>query len=88
MKRATVILDNDEGLHARPAAKFVQKANKYESEIEIEYRGSIVNGKSIIGIMSLGAFPGEKITIIANGSDENKAVEELTHFLEKGFKEL
>ncbi|MGO1468868.1 MAG: HPr family phosphocarrier protein [Tissierella sp.] len=88
MKKKTVILDNEEGLHARPAAKFVQKANKYESEIEIEFKGNIVNGKSIIGIMSLGAFPGEKISIIASGSDENKAVEELINFLKDGFKEI
>lgn len=88
MKRETVILDNDEGLHARPAAKFVQKANKYESEIEIEFNGNIVNGKSIIGIMSLGAFPGEEISIIANGTDEKKAVEELINFLKNSFKEI
>lgn len=88
MKRETIILDNDEGLHARPAAKFVQKANKYESEIEIEFGGNIVNGKSIIGIMSLGAFPGEKITVIANGTDENDAVKDLINFLQKGFKEI
>ena len=88
MKRETVVLDNEEGLHARPAAKFVQKANKYESEIEIEFKGNIVNGKSIIGIMSLGAFPGEKISVIANGSDEEKAVEELIGFLKGGFREI
>ena len=88
MKRETVVLDNEEGLHARPAAKFVQKANKYESEIEIEFKGNIVNGKSIIGIMSLGAFPGEKISVIANGSDEEKAVEELVDFLKGGFREI
>ncbi len=88
MKRETVVLDNEEGLHARPAAKFVQKANKYETEIEIEFKGNIVNGKSIIGIMSLGAFPGEKISVIANGSDEEKAVEELIGFLKGGFREI
>ena len=88
MQKRTIKLDNDEGLHARPAAKFVQKANKYESDVEIEFGGDIVNGKSIIGIMSLGAFPGEKISIIANGSDETKAVEELTNFLKNGFKEI
>lgn len=87
MKREIIVLDNEEGLHARPAAKFVQKANKYESEIEIEFNGNIVNGKSIIGIMSLGAFHGEQIAIIANGSDENKAVEELVYFLKNEFKE-
>ena len=88
MQRKTIILDNAEGLHARPAAKFVQKANKYESDIEIEFSENIVNGKSIIGIMSLGAFAGEKITVIANGTDERAAVEDLVNFLQNGFKEI
>ncbi len=88
MKRETIILDNEEGLHARPAAKFVQQANKYESDIEIEFSGNIVNGKSIIGIMSLGAYHGEKITIIANGVDEKKAIDELVDFLKNGFKNI
>ena len=88
MQKKTIKLDNDEGLHARPAAKFVQKANKYQSEVEIEFGGDIVNGKSIIGIMSLGAYPGENITIIANGTDEKEAVEDLISFLESGYKEI
>lgn len=88
MQRRTIKLDNDEGLHARPAAKFVQKANKYVSDVEIEFGGNIVNGKSIIGIMSLGAYPGENITIIANGTDEKEAVEELISFLKGGYKEI
>lgn len=88
MERKTIILDNDEGLHARPAAKFVQKANKYESDIDIEFSGNIVNGKSIIGIMSLGAYAGEKVTIIAKGKDEKKAVEGLIEFLKGGYKDI
>lgn len=88
MHKKTIMLNSDEGLHARPAAKFVQKANKYQSEIEIEFCGSRVNGKSIIGIMSLGAYPGENITIIANGVDEKKAVEDLINFLQSGYKEI
>lgn len=88
MEKETIILDNDEGLHARPAAKFVQKANKYDSEIEIEFCGSRVNGKSIIGIMSLGVYSGENITVIANGTDEKKAVEDLINFLQSGYKDI
>lgn len=88
MEIKTMLLDNDEGLHARPAAKFVQKANKYESDIEIEFCGDRVNGKSIIGIMSLGAYAGENLTIIANGQDEKKAVEDLISFLQSGYKEI
>ena len=88
MEIKTILLDNDEGLHARPAAKFVQEANKYESDIEIEFCGDRVNGKSIIGIMSLGAYAGENLTIIANGQDEKKAVEDLISFLQSGYKEI
>lgn len=88
MEKETIILDNDEGLHARPAAKFVQKANKYDSEIEIEFCGSRVNGKSIIGIMSLGVYSGENITVIANGTDEKEAVEDLINFLQSGYKDI
>lgn len=81
MEKITLKLNNPDGLHARPAALFVQQANKYESEIEIEFQGNKVNGKSIIGIMSLGAFHGEEITIIAKGIDEKEAIEGLTELI-------
>lgn len=88
MEEKTILLDNDEGLHARPAAKFVQKANRYKSDIEIEFIGNAVNGKSIIGIMSLGVYSGENITIRAKGVDEKEAVEGLINFLQSGYKEI
>lgn len=88
MIKEKVVLNNEEGLHARPAAKFVQKAHKYASDIEIEYEGNKVNGKSIIGIMSLGAYYKEEITLIIQGNDEKKAAEELVSFLENGFEEV
>lgn len=81
MEKITLTLTNPDGLHARPAALFVQQANKYESEIEIQYQGNKVNGKSIIGIMSLGAFHGEEISIIAKGIDEKKAIKELAELI-------
>lgn len=77
MRQVTVKLTNQSGLHARPAALFVKSANKYESDIELVYNGNKINGKSIIGIMSLGAFYGEEITIIAKGIDEDEAIVEL-----------
>ncbi len=86
MIKKSVTLTNPEGLHARPAALFVREANKYESNLEIESENRKVNGKSIIGIMSLGAFHGETITISANGSDAEEMVESLAKFLEKGFE--
>ncbi|NLY20737.1 MAG: HPr family phosphocarrier protein [Tissierellia bacterium] len=85
MREATVKLLNDEGLHARPAAIFVKTASKLSSDISIVYNGVSVNGKSIIGIMSLGAFNGEEITIQATGSDEEVAVKTLSKLVENNF---
>ena len=69
----TVTLKNEDGLHARAAALFVRTANKYSSEITLQAHGDSVNGKSIIGIMSLGAFCGEEVSISAVGVDEDEA---------------
>ncbi len=68
---------NKLGLHARPAALFVQIANKYDAQISVKKGGQIVNGKSIMGIMMLAASRGSKIFIIAKGDDAQQAVEEL-----------
>ncbi|MBC8586637.1 HPr family phosphocarrier protein [Paratissierella segnis] len=88
MEKITVKLTNPEGLHARPAALFVQAANKYSSDLELEANGKIVNGKSIIGIMSLGAFQGEDITMTAKGHDQKEMLEELKKLLEGGFNTI
>ncbi|NLW41109.1 MAG: HPr family phosphocarrier protein [Tissierellia bacterium] len=88
MIRRTVVLNNEIGLHARPAALFVQTANKFSSNVYIELDGKRVNGKSIIGVMSLGAFHGEEITLIVNGADEKEAIEELSKLIEHGLKDL
>ncbi|MGI5949678.1 HPr family phosphocarrier protein [Peptoniphilus sp.] len=85
MKSKSVVLNNEDGLHARAAALFVREANKFTSDINLEAHGEKVNGKSIIGIMSLGAFIGEEITIYADGVDEEEAVEKLTEIVEKEF---
>ena len=76
-----IVVKNKTGLHARPAAIFVQIANKYESEITIIKDDQEVNGKSIMGILMLAAEKGSRITIIADGSDAEKAVEELSEVL-------
>ncbi|NMB28167.1 MAG: HPr family phosphocarrier protein [Tissierellia bacterium] len=83
-----VILNNEVGLHARPAAVFVQTANKFISNIYIESGGTKVDGKSIIGVMSLGAFNGEEITLIAKGEDAKEAIEELAELIEHGLKDV
>lgn len=73
-----LIVKNKTGLHARPAAIFVQIANKYESEITIIKEDQEVNGKSIMGILMLAAEKGARITIIADGNDAEKALAELS----------
>ena len=74
---------NPQGLHARPAAIFVQIANKYDSKISVRKEGETINGKSIMGILMLGAQHKSKITIIAEGEDALEALTELEEFLKK-----
>ena len=81
MVTKTLVLTNEEGLHARAAALFVRTANRFQSEITLSLEGEEVNGKSIIGIMSLGAFEGEEITIKTEGSDEEEAMESLENLI-------
>lgn len=83
----TVIIKNTLGLHARPAALFVQLANKFQSEILVEKKGQKVNGKSIMGIMTLAAGKGQKITIRADGNDAEEAVNALEKLLKDKFGE-
>jgi phosphocarrier protein len=72
-----VVVKNKQGLHARPAALFVQIANKFSSEITVQKGSQEVNGKSIMGIMMLAAGRGSRIIIKANGDDAQQAVVEL-----------
>ncbi|ENH96012.1 phosphocarrier protein Chr [Gracilibacillus halophilus YIM-C55.5] len=69
------------GLQARPAAEFVQKANRFVSHIFIEQGEKRINGKSIMGLMSLALSKGDHITIIADGTDEETAIDELVGFV-------
>jgi phosphotransferase system HPr (HPr) family protein len=74
-------IKNEQGLHARPAAIFVQIANKYESDIVVRKGKQEVNGKSIMGLLTLAAEKGAKLNIKANGPDAKEAVEELEKVL-------
>ena len=78
-----VMIKNKTGLHARPAALFVQTANKYDSEITVEKEGEGVNGKSIMGILMLAAEKGSMVKIKAHGIDAKEAVEDLVALLSK-----
>ncbi len=72
-----LIVKNNQGLHARPAAIFVQVANKFDARITVRRDEEEVNGKSIMGILMLGAEKGSLIIIEADGVDADKALEEL-----------
>ena len=82
-----VLVQNKAGLHARPATFFIQKANEYKSSIWVEKEERRVNAKSLLGILSLGIVGGAKIRIIADGSDEQLAVDGLVKLVESGFSE-
>ena len=71
----------EEGLEARPVAMLVQVASQFESTVYINADDRKVNAKSIMGMMSLGLASGEQVTVVAEGSDENSAVEEIEKFL-------
>ena len=75
--RKNLIVKNKQGLHARPAALFVQVANKFDARITVRHGDEEVNGKSIMGILMLGAEKGSQIIIEAEGSDANIAISEL-----------
>lgn len=81
MEQRKVIVKLDTGLHARPAARFVQEANKYNAEIYIVKGNKQVNAKSIMGVMSLAVSTGTEITITAEGPDEQLAIEALVEIV-------
>lgn len=82
-----VNVENQVGLHARPATFFIQKANEYRSSIWVEKEERRVNAKSLLGVLSLGIVGGTNIRIIADGSDENEAVDGLVKLIKSGFTE-
>ena len=84
-REATIV--NQEGLHARPAAKIVRLASSFNSDIELFKDGVAVNGKSIMGVMMLAAECGSSIMIRADGPDAEQAVEALRQLVAGGFGE-
>ena len=80
-----VKVQNQVGLHARPATFFIQKANEFKSSIWVEKEERRVNAKSLLGVLSLGIIGGTTIKIIADGSDETDAVDGLVALVESGF---
>jgi len=77
-----IVVEKEHGLHARPATIFVQLANKFNSSIKVEKDEEIVDGKSIIAILSLGVSKGMKVRLIIEGDDSQDALDNLGKFLE------
>ena len=82
-----VTIKNNVGLHARPATFFIQKANSYKSSIWVEKDDRKVNAKSLLGVLSLGIVCGTTVNIIADGADEQEAVETLAELVNSKFEE-
>jgi phosphocarrier protein len=87
MLNREITIVNRLGLHARAAAKFVNLASAFDSEINISRNGQRVNGKSIMGVMMLAAAKGTTLELSAQGSDEEAAIEQLEALVAKRFGE-
>lgn len=88
MIEKTVTIVNKAGMHTRPASNIVKIASKYRSDFFIIKNNYSINGKSIIGVMTLAAEQGSKLTLRFEGEDEQKAAAEVVKFFEDGFGEL
>ena len=82
-----VTINNEVGLHARPATFFIQKANEFKSGLWVEKDERRVNAKSLLGVLSLGITKGTTITLLADGSDEKEAVAALSELVSGNFGE-
>ena len=84
MVKREMTITNNIGLHARPATFFIQKANTFKSSVWIEKDERKVNAKSLLGVLSLGIAKGMVVTLIADGADENGAVDGLINLVQTG----
>ncbi len=87
MLKKTVVIINKLGLHARAAARFVETAAAYESDIRIKCGDKSVDGKSIMGLMMLAAAKGANVELIVHGRDEERAIMALVRLIESRFEE-
>ena len=84
MLKKTVTIKLENGLEAGPVAMLVQMASRYASSIYMESESRRVNAKSIMGMMTLGLMPGEKVVVTADGADEENAIEQIETYLTEG----
>ena len=82
-----VVVQNQVGLHARPATFFIQKANEFKSSIWVEKEERRVNAKSLLGVLSLGITNGMTVNLIAEGTDEKEAIEGLATLIDTELKD-
>ena len=82
-----VTITNTIGLHARPATFFIQKANGYKSSIWLECGDRKVNAKSLLGVLSMGIAQGMTVSLLADGADEDEALNGLEQLINSGFQE-
>ena len=87
MREVTLTIRNKVGLHARPAALFVQTASKFKSKVLAVKDGHEVNAKSILSVLTLGAEQGAEVTVRAEGEDEVEVIEALKELVENNFGE-
>ena len=81
------VVNNQVGLHARPATFFIQKANEFKSSVWVEKDERRVNAKSLLGVLSLGIVKGTAINLIADGPDEEAAINALVELINSDFYE-
>ena len=81
------VVNNQVGLHARPATFFIQKANEFKSSVWVEKDERRVNAKSLLGVLSLGIVKGTSITLIGDGPDEEAAINALVELINSDFTE-
>ncbi len=87
MVEKKVVINNEIGLHARPASLLVKEASKFRADSIITKDGNKYNCKSIMNILSMGAKKGDEIVITCEGPDEGKALEAIVHLIEEGLNE-
>lgn len=87
MMTRDIVITNESGLHARPATFFIHKALSYQCSIWVEKGDRKVNAKSLLGVLSLGIAKGMTVTLIADGQDEEAALDGLTELVNSGFSE-
>ncbi len=85
--RRTVVIENQRGLHARAAARFVKMVNAFDVDVSVRKDGQVVSGSSIMGLMMLSAGAGSKIELIASGRQAREAVDGLVRLVASGFEE-